>query len=352
MGRFFKENKIERHAELVSASHRFRNKFGMTGRKLVFFLLFLYTTVSCFSQQITPKDSLTKKQKTIRKSILLGTTGAYTAASLSYLNIIWYKPYKSTNFHFFNDNSEWCQMDKMGHTFTTYNTAREMYRAMKWAGFTDNQSIFYGEAYGALYMTAIEIMDGFSTEWGFSWGDETANISGSLLFTLQQRFWNEQRIHLKYSFHQDYYSGIRPSELGNSFGSQLIKNYNGQTYWLSVSLASFFKKDTKFPKWIALDFGYGANGMISGESNVIVHPDGSTSVNSIKNQSIIIAANGSQQTFSRYRQFYFSLDIDFTKIKTKSKFLQSVFSVVNGFKVPFPAIEFSKHGVKAYGLYF
>jgi len=321
-------------------------------RKVAAFFLFLLIVHNGFPQEINPPDSLTNKQKILRKSILLGTTGAYTAASLSYLNIIWYKPYKSTNFHFFNDNSEWCQMDKMGHTFTTYNTAREMYRAMNWAGFTHKQSLFYGEAYGVLYMTAIEIMDGFSTEWGFSWGDEVANVSGSALFTLQQYFWNEQRIHLKYSFHQSEYAKYRPSELGNTLGAQTIKDYNGQTYWLSVSLASFFKKETKFPKWIALAFGYGADQMVSGQSNVIVYPNGTTGVNSVANQSIIVGANGSQMSFSRYRQFYFSLDIDFTKIKTKSKFLQSVFSVFNGFKVPFPAIECNKNGFKAHGLYF
>jgi len=326
--------------------------FKILHKKIVTLFLFLFLLSSCFAQDKIVPDSITHKQKTIRKSILLGTTGAYTAASLSYLNIIWYKPYKSTNFHFFNDNNEWCQMDKMGHTFTTYNTAREMYRAMMWAGFTRNQSIFYGEAYGTLYMTAVEIMDGFSSEWGFSWGDETANISGSLLFTLQQRFWNEQRIHLKYSFHQTGYANYRPNELGSTLVAQTIKDYNGQTYWLSVSLASFFKKETKFPKWIAFAFGYGAEGMVSGQSNVIVYPNGTTGVNSLANQSIIIGANGSQTSFSRYRQFYFSLDIDFTKIKTKSKFLQSVFSVVNGFKVPLPTIEYNKHGFKMHGLYF
>ena len=43
-------------------------------------------------------------------------------------------------------------------------------------------------------MTTVEIMDGFSSAWGFSWGDEVANLSDSLLFTLQQYFWDEQRI--------------------------------------------------------------------------------------------------------------------------------------------------------------
>ena len=184
-------------------------------KKFTLFFLFILIIQTCFPQDIAPTDSLMHKQKTIRKSILLGTTGAYTAASLIGLNQIWYKQYASSKFHFFNDNSEWCQMDKLGHTFTTYNTAREIYRAMLWAGYNRKQSIFIGESYGTLYMTAIEIMDGFSSGWGFSWGDEVANVSGSALFTLQQYYWNEQRVHLKFSFHQDYYSGIRAKRTGN-----------------------------------------------------------------------------------------------------------------------------------------
>ncbi|HTA63200.1 MAG TPA: DUF2279 domain-containing protein [Bacteroidia bacterium] len=322
-------------------------------KKVAFFFLFILIIQNCFSQAAdTVNKPLTTKQKTIRKSILLGTTGAYTTASLIGLNQIWYKQYASSKFHFFNDNNEWCQMDKLGHTFTTYNTAREIYRAMLWAGYNRKQSIFIGEAYGTAYMTAIEIMDGFSSGWGFSWGDEVANVSGSALFTLQQYFWNEQRIHLKYSFHQTFYAGLRPSELGTSLGSQTIKDYNGQTYWLSVSPASFFKKERKFPKWIAFAFGYGATGMVGGYSNVIVYPNGTTSTNPVNDQSIIIGANGVPAYYYRYRKFYFSLDIDFTKIKTKSKFLQSVFSVFNGFKLPFPAIEFDKHGVNFKPFYF
>ena len=327
-------------------------------KRVAFFLLiqFLYlyafckTNNSIESKYIT--DTINSKQKIIRKSILIGATAIYTGTSLSYLDFIWYKPYKSSNFHFYNDNAEWCQMDKMGHTFTTYNSAREIYRAMKWAGFTRKQSIFYGEAYGALYMTTVEVMDGFSSAWGFSWGDEVANISGSLLFTLQQYFWDEQRVHWKYSFHQTGFAAQRPSELGSGLLEETIKDYNGQTYWLSVSVASFFKKETKFPKWISLAFGYGATGMISGKPDVIVNPDGSTGSNLVANQSEIIHSNGQVDYFNRYRKFYFSLDIDFTKIKTKSKVLQSVFSVFNGFKVPFPAVEFDKHGINFKPFYF
>ncbi|HEX7414349.1 MAG TPA: hypothetical protein VF411_09940, partial [Bacteroidia bacterium] len=87
-------------------------------------------------------------------------------------------------------------------------------------------------------------------------------------------------------------------------------------------------------------------------SNVIVYPDGTTAVNPINNQRVIIGTNGTATPYYRYRKYYFSLDIDFTKIKTKSKLLQSVFSVVNGFKLPFPAIEFDKHGTNFKPFYF
>jgi hypothetical protein len=327
-----------------------RLKQNIYAKEVLIFVLLLVSYTHLFCQ---PQDSLTHKQKTIRKGILIGASGIYTATSLSYLNFIWYKPYAASNFHFFNDNAEWCQMDKMGHTFTTYNSAREMYRVMRWAGYTRNQSIFIGEAFGALYMTTVEIMDGYSSAWGFSWGDEAANISGSLLFTLQQYFWDEQRVHLKYSFHQTSFAQKRPSELGSGLLEETIKDYNGQTYWLSINIASFLKKETKFPKWLNVAFGYGATNMISGRSNEIINPDKSISFGDPGSQtSEIINSDGHIDYFTRYRKYYFSFDIDFTKIKTKSKLLQNIFSVVNGFKIPFSAIEFDKHGLEFKPFYF
>jgi hypothetical protein len=54
-----------------------------------------------------------------------------------------------------------------------------------------------------------------------------------------------------------------------------------------------------------------------------------------------------------YRQFYLSFDADLTKIETKSKFLKTVFSVVNFIKIPAPALEFNtKNGFKLHYLYF
>ena len=55
----------------------------------------------------------------------------------------------------------------------------------------------------------------------------------------------------------------------------------------------------------------------------------------------------------RFRQYFLSPDLDLTRIKTKSKVLRTVLFVLNGVKVPMPALEFRSNGkFVAHGLYF
>jgi hypothetical protein len=46
----------------------------------------------------------------------------------------------------------------------------------------------------------------------------------------------------------------------------------------------------------------------------------------------------------RYRQFYLSLDIDWAKIPTHSRFLRSVFEGLNYIKFPLPGLEYNTKG--------
>jgi hypothetical protein len=91
-----------------------------------------------------------------------------------------------------------------------------------------------------LLLTAVEVLDGFSSEWGASSGDIIANASGTA-FVSQELLWKEQRITPKFSFHTTQYAQYRPNVLGSSLAEQMLKDYNGQTYWLSVNLHSFYK---------------------------------------------------------------------------------------------------------------
>lgn len=297
-------------------------KLSMRCRICFIFLLFFYSNYTHASDTLV-------KHKT-RKIVLGVSSLGIASGSLVYLNQAWFQQYNTSKFHFFNDNDEWLQMDKCGHTYTNYQASRLMMNAMDWAGYTKPKQILYGGLSGFGYMTAIEVMDGYSEGWGFSWGDMCANALGTGMAIGQKMLWNEQRLQLKFTFYPSAYAKYRPESLGESLLFQVLKDYNGQIYWLSINPSSFIKKENKFPKWLNVAFGYGANGMIGARYNTILIED----------------ENGNTTFFNRYRQGYFSLDVDFTRIKTKSKILKTIFSCINVLKLPFPNIELSEGKLK------
>ncbi|UQD57655.1 DUF2279 domain-containing protein [Flavobacterium sp. K5-23] len=264
---------------------------------------------------LKPSDSLNIK----RRNAVIISEAVVASATLIGLNQLWYADYPKSDFHFINDNSEWLQMDKVGHSFSAYHLGRFGSEMLNWSGASKKEQLIYGAGIGFAFLTAVEVMDGFSSEWGASLGDVVANASGTALYVSQELIWKEQRLTPKFSFHTTQYPKYRPNVLGSSLSEQILKDYNGQTYWLSANLHSF-SKNSKIPKWINLAIGYGGEGMISGN----------------RGESTLFLATNTE----RYRQLYLSLDVDLTKIETKSHFLKTLFSVLNTVKIPAPTVEF------------
>ena len=292
--------------------------------KKIFLAILLILSLLSASAQDTLRDDARVKRNV---RIVLGTEAGLYVASMTGLYFAWYADYPQTNFHFYNDNGEWLQMDKFGHGVTSYLVGSFGYELLRDAGLDEKRSIWYGGTLGLAFLTTVEVFDGFSSGWGFSWGDMAANTLGAGLFIGQQFLWHEQRITLKYSFHTTEFADFRPDLLGENFLQQTIKDYNGQTYWASFNFKSLFlNKESKFPAWLNFAFGYGATGMTGGFSNALEH-------------------NGKPiPYYDRNRQFFFSLDVDFTKIPTNNKVLKYTFKVLNIFKVPFPTIEYNTGG--------
>ena len=301
--------------------------------KLLFFYILFLNIAFVFSQNnlnsfFKPSDSLNKKRL---NGVIISET-VIASSALVGLNQLWYADYPKSDFHFINDNDEWLQMDKAGHVFSAYHLGSYGANALKWSGSSRKSQLLYGATVGFAFLTAVEVFDGFSQEWGASSGDLIANAGGTALYVSQELLWKEQRIVPKFSFQTTKYASLRPNVLGSSLSEEIFKDYNGQTYWLSVNLHSFFKS-SKLPKWLNLAVGYGADGMIAGRSETVVDLN---------------------LPFSkRERQFYLSLDADLTKIETKSAFLKTFFSIFNAIKIPAPTIEISgSQGVKLRGFYF
>lgn len=286
--------------------------------------------------------SLTTSQKKKRIWLIGGLNVAGYGGTLLTLNRAWYKNEPRTRFHTFNDNREWLQMDKAGHIWTAYNTGMAATAMWKWTGMNTKTATWIGGLSGTLFLTGIEYLDAHSAKWGWSWGDIGANLAGSAFFISQELLWQEQRIQFKFSFHKKSYNEQQLEErvnnlFGRSWYERMLKDYNAQTYWASLNLRSFWK-ESNLPAWLNIAVGYGANGMLGGFENKWEDLSG----NAITRYDI-----------ARTREFYLSPDIDFTKIKTGSKFLRTTFTFLNAFKCPAPALMLNNKGkFKFYPFYF
>mgnify|MGYP001232657380 FL=1 len=256
-----------------------------------------------FSQLLFAQNDSLKNFK-----IAIGVEAGIYAGSIYSLNQLWYKDFPRSSFHWHNDNSNWLQMDKLGHSFSSYQLGLLSMDIFRSYGISEKKSIWYGGTYGTVFLTTIEILDGFSKEWGASWGDLLANTFGTSLLVFQEIIWKEQRLQLKYSFLKSNYSDKNPELLGSSLSQQLIKDYNGQTIWLSANINSFIK-ESKLPYWLNVAFGYGVDGMIYSNSNI-----------------------------NEKRQFYISLDVDLRRVDTGNKFLNKTLKFLSFIKIPSPTI--------------
>jgi hypothetical protein len=286
-----------------------------------------------FQLQLCAQQDSTVTINKKRLALVIGSEATFYTGGMLYLSEIWYRDYKRVPFEWYNDNSGYLQMDKHAHAFIAYHESRAGYQALRWAGVSKKKALLWGGSLGFILQLPVEIFDGLYEGYGFSIGDVVANTSGSLLFIAQQWAWDEQRIKMKYSFSPSPYAKIHPRLLGENTLEQLFLDYNSHTYWLSANISSIVK-NRSVPRWLNLAVGYSGNGML-GE---------------FENPEFI---NGRPAPYyDRYRQFLLSVDVDLSKIPVRSRFLKTLFSGLNLLKIPFPALEVNKNGVKGYWLYY
>ncbi len=316
------------------------------------------SNVSISAQDSTTQLRFFESSSEFHKGRFWGSTAtlsaAYTATVIG-LNEIWYKQYPRGGFRFNNDWGEWENVDKVGHMFTTYMYSRWIADLYHWTGVPREQADWIGVGTGMLFQTTLELLDGFSKQWGFSWSDMAFNTIGAGTYIGQQKLWGEQRIVFKFSSSPINHPSTtilstdgesvttvdqRAADLfGNGFFEMLLKDYNAQTIWTSVNIHSFLREESRFPRWLNVAFGFGAYNMYGASDNTW-EDDGAL---------FVLDDND----FPRYQQYYLSLDVDFTRIRTRSPLLKTLFGLLNVIKVPAPAIEFNRvDGVRFHAIRF
>jgi hypothetical protein len=313
-------------------------------KKVILALVVIFSTTS-FQELEAQNDSVTALKATPywlvpspvfnkkRLALFVGTGTVAYAATLYALNNLWYADYPHSSFHFFDDRGEWQQIDKCGHTATTYLEAYYIMHILRWTGVKPKPAAIYAGLTAFMLQNTIEVFDGFSAEWGASWSDIAANFAGAAVMTSQDLVWGEQRIRLKVLPHyQSYPAGElqdRADQLyGTTTAQKLLKDYNAMNYWLSINPASF-NKNQLHVRWLNVALGYGAGGMYGGYDNVWYDEAG---------------VYHDRTDIVRYRRFFLSLDVDFSKIKTHSRYVKAFLGLLNIIKVPAPGIEFNTKG--------
>lgn len=318
-------------------------------KKITFLLLILVlNSITSYSQeplisnernQEFVKDSINKKR--LYWTLGAGAVGLGGTSFILYNN--WYRNFPRSRFHLKNDGQNWLQMDKIGHVYWAYSQTTLAAKGFMWMGIREKEAMIYGALSALLFQGAIEVMDGHSTNWGFSFYDLGANLIGTSMFIVQGRLLNDQVVKMKYSYSAENYSQYTSSEVnreiinsrvntiyGTGFSTRFLKDYNGQTYWLSLGLESLMNEKSWLPDWLNLALGYGATNLLGARDNNWQESSRLVSDSLLKNQ--------------RTRQFYLSLDMDLSKIETDSSFLRSLLDALNILKIPFSALEINTNG--------
>lgn len=275
-----------------------------------------------------PETTLSKKRLITISSSICGVW----AGSIIGLQTIWYNDTIPNKFKFFDDSKNWLQMDKVGHVYTAYQLNRLTTGLYLWTGLDNKKATWIGFGISTGFQTTLEILDGFSGTWGWSWADVASNTFGSALYTSQQLIWEEQRILPKFSYSPSPFASVRPEVLGSTFAESFLKDYNGQSYWISFSPGSFLS-ESRIPKWACLSFGYSAHEKLVGSQPTFTDPF--TGI-----------------TYHEQREFLFSFDIDFSQLDIKKPWLKTIVKQFNYLKVPFPTMILRNGQVIAHPFYF
>lgn len=266
-----------------------------------------------------------------RKWCVVGTETGLLVGGTAAIYQLWYRDYGTGSFRFFNDNPEWLQMDKAGHAYTAYQLSALGHGLMRWSCLPEKHAVWLGAMHGTGLLLVMELLDGYSQGWGFSWGDVAANTLGSAIFAGQQYVWHEQRILPRFSFSPTRLAHYRPELLGDGYASEMLKDYNGQVYWLTFAPQRFFTKSEHWSNMFQLSLGYSGYNMLTGRE------DDAATVSGIP-------------YLQRFREFHVSLDIDWRYVfrNQKWKVWNTVATFLNAWKTPLPALRMYRGGAQLY----
>ena len=253
--------------------------------------------------------------------------------SAAYLGMVGYLHYNQAtawwsenggSFHVVEDIEYARGLDKCGHFFSGFVTSTVCSDLLMEAGASQQMATLAGAGMGLVYMTYVEVMDGFASNWGFSPSDAIANTAGVAFFVAQSYAPVLQNFTPRWSYIPTSLTGdadinIRPKTF--------IDDYNGTTFWLACNVNNLLPTSVEgyWPDWLMVSVGYG-----------------------IRNYAINDAQG---QPAGVTRRFLIGLDYDWVKILPESSigFVNYLRQFLNYVRLPGPTLEVGDQGT-SFGL--
>ncbi len=245
----------------------------------------------------------------ISTPIVLGLSAAALGTGITvylYEYNAWWKDKRSATFRVIDDWEYALWIDKIGHFYATTIIAHGLSSALDAANFSPEKNAIYSSVGALLFQTYVEIEDGYGAQWGFSPGDFYADILGAGYHLSKYYFPFISNFQPRVSYY--------PSEKylnGEHKDGNIIDDYEGQKYWLSMRMKELLPKDLAkyWPSYLMLSVGMGVKDL-DGRGGGI-------------------------------RELYIGFDLDWQAIPIPGRFGQFVKNSLNYFHLPMPGVRIS-----------
>lgn len=272
----------------------------------------------------------------VRLGTVLGGTGAANLAFYQTLKKPWWSG-ETSSFHFIHDwwGNYAMEVDKLGHAYSAQVLARLSAKSYQWAGFTRRQALFWGGVTSLATMTQIEVLDGFTSAYGFSTADYAANIAGAF-WPLAQDVWSPLRV---VTFKMSY----RTHHFEEAVAPNIIEDYNRQTYWLAFDINAMLPREARryWPDWLGIALGYGVHNAFTYNTYREYHT-------TRPSRTYLYT----QEPARLMREYYVALDIDPTRLVPENSRLAELIAPLKYIHLPSPAIRLRADGTRFFALYF
>ncbi|MFN3307336.1 MAG: DUF2279 domain-containing protein, partial [Candidatus Kapaibacteriota bacterium] len=188
----------------------------------------------------------TTKIEPIPLSIFISAyTGIFVIQHFGQMSTIWKN---RGDFHFAEDGKYAMYIDKAGHFYGTFLSSYVLSQSLIECGFSYDMASALGGLLGLCYTTYVEILDGYSKDWGFCPSDFYADVAGALYFLAYSKIPFLQNFTPKFMYFPPHWFNAHSRKPSTMF----IDDYSAHTFWLSVNLNNLLPKDARnyIPRWL------------------------------------------------------------------------------------------------------